>query len=288
MKIMKRILVLVLIMNFVHNTTISAQKHFIESYKISIFSGLRDTRIDSFPNTGHVDFMNYLYDFHTGYDYEYIGLSGHLWLRNNWETDINIAMYDDFAPDNLKITAQYFPFPFLGISFGICTHTQLMNDFTMFHRTTGAGLFGDMQTNFRQIKMHDRGTVFGLILSRKFGVFQPSVYLNAGISSFKPFAETVYQKAVDGNFIRKIDYQTQNTWNLFFLPELLLNVDCIKVGKVKLGAQLKANIFYSKKSVDYLQTTYEWTEENKTTEKVSSPHHTYRKFDIDLGVFLKW
>jgi len=285
---MKRILVLVLILNFVHNTKVSAQKRFVENYKLSVFSGLRDTRIDSFPNTGHVDFMNYLYDFHTGYDYEYVGISGHLWFRNNWETDINIAMYDDFAPDNLKITAQYFPCPFLGVSFRIYTHTQLMNDFTRFHRTTAVGFYGDMLTNIRQVKLHDRGTVFGLILTRKFGVFHPSINLNAGISSFKPFAESVFQKAVDGNFIRKIEYQTKNTWNLYFLPEFQLDIDCIRLAKIQLGTNLKVNMFYSGKSIDYLQTTYEWTEEYKMTEKVSSPRHNYRKFDIDLGIYIKW
>lgn len=97
------------------------------------------------------------------------------------------------------------------------------------------------------------------------------------MSSFKPFSETVLQKEIGGNFLRRIDYQTKNTWGVFFFPELLLNFDCVKFDKSKLGIQFNANYFFANKSIDYKQTVSEWTVENPTSGSVNSPTHKYRK-----------
>jgi len=265
-----------------------AQDKFINAYKFSFFAGLRDTKVDSFPNTQKLDFMNYLYDFHTGYDYEYIGVSGHLNFKNQMEADFKISMYDDFAPDNLNFTVQYFFHKNLGLNLGFYTHTQLMNGFNTFHLTSDSGFYSDLETNFWQRKLWDRGLQLGIVARKDFGPFHPIMKINAGLSSFKPFSETVMQKEIDGNFIRRIDYQTKNTWSIFFFPELLLDLDCIKFEKTKLGIQLQANYFYSNKSIDYTETIFEWTAENPTSEKVDSPTHKYRKFDFDFGIYLRW
>jgi hypothetical protein len=268
--------------------SLSAQDKFINSYKLSFFAGLRDTKVDSFPNTQNLDFMNYLYDFHSGYDYEYIGFSGHFQFRKQFEADFKIAMYDDFAPDNLNFTVQYFFHKNIGANFGIYTHTQLMNGFNTFHLTSDTGFYGDLETNFRQRKLRDRGVQGGIVAKKDFGIFHPVLKINAGFSSFKPFSETVLQKEIDGNFLRRIDYQTKNTWNFFFFPEIALDLDCIKFEKSKLGIQLHANYFFSNKSIDYTQTVFEWTTENPTSESINSPTHKYRKFDFDFGIYLKW
>ncbi len=150
-----------------------AQDKFLNSYKLSFFAGLRDTKVDSFANTQNLDFMNYLYDFHRGYDYEYIGFSGHFWLKNNFEADIKIAMYDDFAPDNLNLTVQYFFNKKIGINFGFYTHTQIMNGFNTFHLTSDTGWYGDLETNFRQRKLWDRGIQGGIVLKEDLRFFHP-------------------------------------------------------------------------------------------------------------------
>jgi hypothetical protein len=285
---MKALFLSVIICIIAFNKEIHAQDKFINNYAISMFFGVRDTKVDSFPNTQNVDFMNYLYDSHEGSDYQYIGFSGHFWFKNHWESDIKVAMYDDFVPDNLDITAQYFFLKNIAASFGLYTHSALMNDFTMFHKTTGEGLYGDLETNFRQRKLFDRGLQCGVLLKQVYGKFHASLKLSGGVSSFKPFSEVVLQKQIDGNFVWQIDYQTENTWNFFFFPDLRLNLDCFTMKKSKLGIQLQANYFYSEKSIDYTQTTYDWTIVNSTVQQVDSPKHSYRKFDLDFGLYLKW
>ncbi len=208
---MKALFLSVIICIIAFNIEVQAQDKFISNYAISMFFGVRDTKVDSFPNTPNVDFMNYLYDSHEGSDYQYLGFSGHFWFKHNWEGDIKVAMYDDFAPDNLDITVQYFPLKNIGVSFGLYTHSLLMNDFTMFHKTTGEGLYGDLETNFRQRKLFDRGVQCGVLLKQDYGKFHASFKLSGGVSSFKPFPEVVLQKQVDGNFVRRIEYQTHNT-----------------------------------------------------------------------------
>ncbi len=270
------------------NLALLAQDKLLITYKLSMFGGLRDTKVDSFPNTQNLDFLNYLYDFHSGYDYEYFGFSGHFWLKNSFEADIKIAMYDDFAPDNLNLTVQYFFHQNMGVNFGFYSHTQLMNGFNSFHITSDTGWYGDLETNFRQRKLRDRGFQGGIVIKEDFGFINPSLKINAGISSFKPFSETVLQKEIDGNFLRRIDYQTNNTWSFFFFQELLLDFDCMKFEKTSLGIQLQENYFFSNKSIDYTKTVFEWTAENPLTESVNPPKHKYGKFDFDLGIYLKW
>ncbi len=279
---------IVLLMAILLSQGVVAQDKFIAVHKLAILGGVRDTKIDSFPNAQNVDFMNYIYGSLNSFDYGYIGFEGQFRIKSKWAADIKVAMYDDFAPDNLDISVQYFPVRSIGISLGLYTHSQLMNDFTMFHRTTGTGLYGDLETNFRQRKLFDRGMQVGVLFARDFGAFHPSLKINGGISSFKPFAETVLQKEINGNFLSRIDYETKNTWNPFIFPELRFDIDCLNINNYKIGVQFQASLFYSQKAINYEQTTYMWTLENPLTEKVDSPTHSYRKFDMDMGIYMRW
>ena len=86
-----------------------------------------------------------------------------------------------------------------------------------------------------------------------------------------------------------IDYQTKNSFAVFFFPELEVGIDCISFDNSTLGIQFQFNWYASgKKSINYQRTTYEWTRNNYTTDEIIGDKHKYQKTEIDFGIYMKW
>lgn len=286
MKIRTSILILGFI--FIIGSKVYSQDKLIEKYKVSLLFGARDVSRDSLKNNENLDFMNYLHSSHDMMEYQYLGISTHLWFRGNWEADLKIAMFDDFAPNNLNLKAQYFPLKNLGISVGFYSYPQLLNDFSTYHRLNDLGFYGDMNTNFRQLRIHETGFMVGIVLPINYRIFHCKILLNGGISSLSTFKEIVNQKQINSNLRKEINYSTLMSPALFLFPEIELNFDCFKIRDSKIGIQIQSSWYTVSRSIDYDRTVYEWTSIAPTKERINSPIHHFEKFELDFGIYLIW
>ncbi len=270
---------------------LNAQERFIEKYSFSMCFGARSIACDSFPDNENLDFLNYLYNAQGGNlspDYGYLGMASHLWLAGNWEIDIKLSMYDDFIPDQMNISVQYFPLKYLGFNFGINGYSQLMNEYNQYHHNTDTGYYGDIDPNYRQRSLYDLGIIGGPVLAIQEGRFSGIIKLNAGFGTFLSFSESISQKKINSNFRREFIYSTELTPSFFFFPELALGFALISFPNSILGIQLQASFYIARRSIDYSRETLNWTNEYPFSEKVISPVHPYSKFDIDVGFYLRF
>lgn len=286
MKIRTSILILGLIS--LPGFRVYSQDKLIEKYKVSLWFGTRDVSRDSLQNNENLDFMNYLHSSPDLAEYQYLGISTHLWFRGKWEADLKIAMFDDFAPNNLNLKAQYFPLQNLGLSVGFYSYPQLLNDFSTYHRINDLGFYGDLNTNFRQRRVHETGLIVGLVLPINYRPFHCMIQLNGGISSLSTFKEIVGQKQINSNFRKEINYSTLISPAFFLFPEIELNFDCFKIRDSKVGIQIQSSWYTVYRSIDYERTTYEWTSIAPTKERINSPIHHFEKFELDFGIYLIW
>ncbi len=279
---MKKIVIFILIIG---NLTVFAQNGFIKSYKIATFVGVRDDKRDSFPNNENLDFLNYIKQDKEYVDYLYLGLSSHILFKHNIETDLRFAFMGGMS--DIYISTQYFPIKNVGFNIGFYSNGYMLNEFSTYHKINDIGMFGDLETNYRQRFPVDIGFFGGLNLQIRFWKIHTLMKLNTGMSSIKPFSETVGQKEVNGNYRKNIEYETKHNFQIYYFPELEFNIDCIKIQNSTIGFQLQTSYFYARKSIDYKRTIYEWTNQNPIIENISGQKHQIRLFYLDLGLYVR-
>ena len=265
-----------------------AQEKLIEGYEVSLYFGLKNVKRDSFPNSQHLDFMNYMYA-EDGYpDFEYFGISGSIELRGNWESKVKLGFLDDLTLSKLHVSARYFPFRYVGFLAGVHGDGMMMNEFSTFHKLEDEGMAGDMNTNFRQRFPFDIGIVGGFIFQKEFRFLETSMVLKGGTSSIMPFEEIVTQKAIDGNLRRQIEYETQYTFDAFFMPEVKVGMNLVTKETYSIGFQLQGDWKFSKKRIRYHKKIYDWVKTNPRISNIKSPVHNSHVVSVDAGIFLKW
>ncbi len=277
-----------LLLSLAASPLLPAQGRFIEKKQAAIWFGVRDITPDSLANSGDLDFLNYLYSSDEMAEYQYLGLSAHLWFRGDWEADLKVAMYDDFAPTSLNLKAIWMPMKYMGFTAGFYSYPQLLNEFNMFHRLSDEGFYGDTDSNFRQRHIHETGVMAGLVMPVNYRFIHLTLYLNGGISALSKFNEKITQKIVNGNMKREIRYSTKSSRALFFFPEADLGLDCFRIGETTLGIRGHASWYITRRSIDYSRTTYEWTYDNPVKEVIDNPAHRFSKLEFDAGIYLTW
>ena len=277
-----------LILSLAAAPLLPAQGRLIEKKQVSLWFGVRNITRDSLANSSDLDFLNYLYSSDDMSEYQYLGFSAHLWFRGNWEADLKVAMYDDFAPTSLNLKAIWMPTRHLGITAGFYSYPQLMNEFNMFHRLSDEGFYGDTDSNFRQRCVHETGVMAGVTVPVSYRFIHFTIYMNGGISTLSKFSEKVTQKMINGNMKREIMYSTKSSPALFFFPEAELGLDCFRIGKTTLGIRGHASWYAVKRSVGYKRTTWEWTYDKPLYEEVDNPAHRFSKVEFDAGLYLAW
>jgi hypothetical protein len=270
---------------------LKAQEKFIEKYDFSTWFGARFITCDSFPDRENLDFLNYLYDANgrkISPDYGYLGMASHLWFRGTWEMDIKLTMYDDFVPDQMNFSVQYFPLHHLGFNLGIYGYSQLINEYNQYHYQTDTGFYGDVDPNYRQRSLYDIGIIAGPMITHQGKRFSGSLKFNAGLGTFLSFSESISQKKINSNFRREFKYTTQTKPVFFFFPELGARFDLFRFSQATLGIQLQASYYLARRSIDYTRKILNWTSEDQVEEKVKNPEHHYSKFDVDFGFYLRF
>ncbi len=270
------------------SSTIYAQERLIEKQVYALWFGVRDISRERFNDNENLDFLNYLHSSPKMAEYQYIGLSSHLWFRGSWEADLRVGMYDDFAPNTIYMKAIWLPWRNLGFTAGFLSYPQLINDFSSYHRLNDEGYYGDTDRNFRQRRVHESGLVAGVVIPLNYRFLHLTFNLNGGISTLSTFREEVTQKEINTNFRREIHYETLPSPALFFFPEAEFRIDCFNIGKSKMGIQVKSSWYRVVRSVDYKRDTYDWTYDSLLEEKVDNPVHVLTKFEFDFGINLTW
>ena len=282
---MKCLTIIIFLVSFIFRSNGFAQEKLIKNIKITTFAGFRDDQRDSFPNDNNLDFINYFSQDKEYLDYEYLGLSTHITFRNNIETILKFVFFGGLR--NIHLTAQYFPHKNFGLNCGIYSCGFMMNEFSTYHKLTDKDMFGDLETNYRQRFPVNAGLLCGITYRANIQKLQTIIKLNTGFSSIIPFSENVSQKQIDGNYQKQIKYKTQYNFEFFIFPEIEINIDCINLKKTVLGMQFQSNLFFSKKSINYKRTTYEWTAQNSSAQSVIVAKHKILLIEFDFGIYIK-
>lgn len=269
-------------------SNVSGQERFIESYGYGLWFGIRDVQPEIFSDGAHLDFLNYLESNNEYPEYELLGMNFYFKFRNNWELDTKFAVCSDLELSNYNLKVRYALNKFLGISAGYYRFPQYMSEFDAWYLNKNENFFENIPGNYAQIRVFENGLTTGLYLNQNIGFIHLRLDINGGVSSLSKFDIVFERKKMQSNFKQKIVYNVGYSPTLFFFPELTANFDVIKLKYNTMGIQLKTNWMYLKRSMNYTQTSYSWTYEDKAIEEVINPNHSFKKFEFDVGIFLRW
>lgn len=259
-----------------------------ERYKISFWFGFREIARDSMPDNDNLDIMNYIRTSSGSIDEEYAGIGVDFRLNQQWEFVLKVSTLSDLVPSHFDLNSTFAFSKHVGVSLGLFTYPVYIENYNFYHINNSPGFIGDMDPNYRWRIIHDMGIKGGAVFIYNYKRFSCLLRANTGFFSFSRFNETIAQKKINGNLKREFRYATEYSPALFFNPEMELALDCLKMGKINLGIQLKANAFIAKRSVNYIREIYYWTEENPSTENVTGQKHSFGKYDADLGIYCRF
>jgi hypothetical protein len=221
-------------------------------------------------------------------EYEYLGFGLLLDLRNDWLIDFQIAMYDEFVPNNLNLSVQKEITEYLGLSVGFYGNPILINDWPTYHKVNDVGYIGDVNRGFRQRYVFEYGLMVGPAFNFNYKFFSLSAKINAGYSFYSRFEEYVLNKEINSNRLVLYNYRTRSSPAFYFYPEIKLGFDVIRTQNFQYGIQLQSEAYRSTRSIDYTRTRYEWLENNSVVSDINSPGHKITKFQVDLGIYMRF
>ncbi|MDA3823636.1 MAG: hypothetical protein PF450_13640 [Bacteroidales bacterium] len=264
------------------------QEKLIESYGYGVWIGIRDVKPEIHPDGEHLDFLNYLDSYDDYPEDEMLGMNWYVKFRGNWEVDLKIAVGSDLAPNTVYLKGRYFLNDHFGIAGAYYRYSQYMSAFDQWFINNNEDFIENYQGNYRQIKLYENNLMSGLFLDYQQGFMHLRVDLNAGVAVIPSFSTDFNRKMLSSNFRQKVVYDTQASPSLFIFPELTANFDLFHTKFSTIGIQVQSSWLYLERAMRYTETTYNWTRVEKTVEIVENASHTFSKFDIDIGLFLRW
>lgn len=163
-----------------------------------------------------------------------------------------------------------------------------MSDFDAWYRNKNENFYENIPGNYAQIRVFESGITTGVYFDQSLGFINLRLDINGGISTLSNFNIEFDRKEKESNFKQKIIYDVGYSPSFFFFPELTAQFDVLHLKYNTFGIQAKANWMYLSRSINYTQTTFTWTYENKMKEEIINPAHSFTKLEIDLGIFLRW
>ncbi len=267
---------------------LTAQESFISQYKVAIHKGFEESIVPKHTHDENLDFMNYVYRFPLLLEDSYTALSTHLWFRNRMEVNFQALMLYNVNLKNVNFALSYFPKENLGYNVGILRYEQIFTGFYDFPFIENDGSFVDFADRRTKLRVFDRAIYSGLIVRKTINKFQIEGKFNGGAGSFTPFSISLLLKKKDSNLKRKIEYKTFETWYGFIFPEMQVSYIFFKNGRINYGIELQANSLIWNRAVNYAKTTYNWTDQDYSSEMVKRPGHFYFRYEWDLGIYIKW
>lgn len=261
----------------------------IKNWQIEPTFNFRYFNITTFPEGENIDFLNYP-ESESGepFYYAFLGFAARVEFNNNIKVALNAALYDHADPALIEFNAGYFPKNRWGITTGATMFSYLSNDFSSFHRKKYPDFDGNLHNNFQQRTRFLSAFYAGVEYFYPGGKTMLSVKLQAGFGGHHAFEEKLQQKQILSNYKEIIHYKTSYHFSPVFYPSIEFQQQLINAKSLTMGVSIRGSLFYTFTAIDYQQTIFQWTYENKSVKEIESENHPFIKADGSLGFFIRW
>jgi hypothetical protein len=250
----------------------------------SLSIGNNHLKIEKTPQSDMLDFMNY----NIGNNQNiYVNLSVLFELKKNFDISLQTDMGSNLKPYNFTLKAFYTPLKYMGVLGGYCNDKVYFKDYGAFHKLKNP----DYNVNGRDYyenTLHSNNLFAGVFFPVSYNRLNAKIAFTGGLNFTNSIKIPIFEKKINGNEIRKYEYNisSDNTW--FVQPSIEFTYDCFTIGNSTLGILGNLNHTLMQKSLDYERTQFKWTYQNRETIFTDFKKHNVNHLKWDIGVFVKW
>lgn len=265
-----------------------AQGQMVKNQEFSFSVGISELQLEKFQPNENMDFMNYI-DFDPEYaDFIILKLGYKFDLFSKMSADIKLIMMDDIIPDNYDISVHYFATPWFGVGVGSFLNKNWITYFEEYQIQTLPDYYL-MDDNVQQFTTYDLGFYLSQTL-KPFDNdnFKLQISCDMGISSFMKEEVTFYHKKKLSNERIQYHYETKTDYQPYLQPKIDIRLKAFKIKETSFGFLLNTNYYYSNRNINYIRTIQAWTSENRIEKEIKPSKHIYARFEINMGIYVRW
>lgn len=265
-----------------------AQEQKFKNQEFSFSFGIENHVIEKFAPNENLDFINYLDDETENLEFILLKLGYKFDFLSKMSADIKLIMMDDIIPDNYDISVHYFLKPWLGMGLGSMLNKNWITYFEEYQIQYLPDYYL-MDQNVKQFTNYDLGFYLSPALKPlDNSVFKLLIKCDLGFSSFLKKEATFYHKKKLSNERLQYYYDTGMDFQPYIQPKIDLSINAFKLKKATFGFLINSNYYYSKRSMNYSRTIQTWTSDNKVVEQIETSKHNFSRFEMNMGIFLRW
>lgn len=265
-----------------------AQNALVKNQEFFFTIGVAELDMEKFQPNESLDFMNYFTHDPVYTDFVILKLGYTFDFLSKMSADIQLIMMDDIVPDNYDITVHYFMQSWLGIGVGSVLNKNWITSFEEYQIQALPDYYL-VDYNVQQFTIYDIGFFLSPMLKPiDNDFFKLRIACDLGLSSFMKEEAAFYHKKKLSNERVQYHYETETDYQPYIQPNIEIRIKAFKIKNTSLGFLLNSNYYYSKRSINYLRTIQAWTSDNTITEQIEPAKHTYSRFELNAGMFLRW
>lgn len=271
-------------------TTRTANAQLVQRYSIDGFLGLKSTFNKNSDSEG-LDFMNYIENYEEYYiDEFYLNASSHLWLKNNWEADLEIGVGSSLIPTRFDLRAIK-RFNRLGINIGFENRPFFVYEAELYYREPSISFYinhnPDLSYSYIQFDLFLFGPYTGLnyTFENEKIIFRGDI--NAGLSLNNRDHCYVTLKEKNSNYVWSEEYLIKSSAAWWLNPELYFYVKLFGFNTFDLGIRVGAGYYLSQKKLPYDYIERHWTYENAEQQHITPPAHLLHQLNADFGISIR-
>jgi len=268
--------------------TLVAQNRLMKHQEISLTVGSEVNEIDRFAPTEQLDFMNYCDPDQGLGEISRLKLGYSVDFYSKLSTELKVILMSDLIPDSYDVDVRYFLKPWLGFGVGSMLTKNWMTSFEEYQAMQLPDYYL-VDENVKQFTTYDVGYYLSAMLKPiDTDGFNLRISCNVGVSSYMKEEVKFFHKKKLSNERLQYHYITHSNFQPFIQPEIDVRINAFSLNDISYGLLLHLSYFHSNRSMNYTRTIQTWTSENKVTERIESPKHSYSNVECNVGLFVCW
>lgn len=255
---------------------------FIEKYTIE-FDFEAYNQINNVEQQTNLDFLNAIDEFEDFYvDEANININTHFWIKNNWESNIEIGLQSDLVPRHFDLMATK-TYNNWGFNLGFGNEIFFLYNVETYLETRDKQF--DLEDIYVQFFYSLWGPYGGVNYQWKSKRLLVVGNINSGVQWNITKDKYIIMKEEKSNYIKHLAYDIKNTPSLWIAPSVKTYFSIINKESFAFGPLLKYRYYYTTRRLKYEQTAYEWTKDNPVVSEPKVALHHIQRHSFYFGIF---
>ncbi len=205
-------------------------------------------------------------------------------FKNKSAISFRALAKSDLAFRNFELFYSKLKYKNFGYNFGTKSYNLYLLNYQFDNLISSTTTYENTNSNITDSYLPEKSFFWGPIffLNRKY--FSAETRFNFGYGYLGKFRQKFLLESNNSFELLQIESESKHSPYFIFNPEISFSTFPVLFKKSKLGINANANYQKIKRSFDYTLTKRIWNYENAFSESVKGTQHTFRNFELNIGL----